>query len=1831
MELLNVEQLRKILKEYGVSHSGLRKDLVLRLRNFLVEKNFDIDDFCLTKYEEFRSNKMQDKNELGCRPKTRFQTNKPVNIDADWDVSPKDSASNISNKTYISRTSTVKSAIKQQRILEEANLAGLAAKMKVLEEMQKNELEKVKLQQRKEALELTAKMEEANAKTQVLQKFEETSSDVEKESRLTSKISRSNSKGEKQCCRRKEPKQESTNSSGEDKNASNNELLKNLVMFNMKSLMPRNDIQKFCGEYTEYKTFIRAFDNVISSKLVDDDEKIYYLSQYTTDKPLEIVKACMNMAPDEGYRTARLMLDKRYGNTEKIVSSYINKILDWPIIRNDDVENLDEFSILLRNCKNAICGVRGSVEVDHPKTMREIMKKLPYSLQDKWRRKVDYIYEIQDNVVSFSDLVDFIEVESRIANNPLFGRNLFNEKSKDLNKTDKVQGKFKVNAINLDNIKCWFCKEKHFIDECQNLSKLQYEERTKIIKEMELCFSCLRKGHFSKNCRSRKQCETCQGTHPTILHRVKENIAQDESDDPINMSNKTETVHVESNSINAETNFKLNILPVSIKYCDKIIKTYAFLDPGSTTSFCSLSLSKKLGISCNSRNKVNLSVTTIQASNKPMESFVIKDLSISPANDPGVTVKLPPLFALSSIPASHDDIVSKKEIINLKYLKDIPIPTVDSEIELLIGNNVPAIMEPWEIINSPIRGGPYAMKTIMGWLVCGIKCASKISHNVSRISINNEELKQILLDMYNREFEDLNFTSDEYSVQERHWLNFVEENCKLLDNNHYEIALPFKKNLPEIPNTIPTALRRLELLKRKMQTNEDFRLEYTKFMNDVIHNGHAEEAENDNDIGRTWFIPHFGVYHPQKKKVRVVYDCAAKVKGLSLNDLLDQGPSLTNTIVNVLTRFRLGKYALCADISKMFYQVLVPSKDRDYLSSFWWIDGDFNSRPVRFRMRVHLFGACSSPSVATFALQKTARDNDQVFHRDIVNSVLQQFYVDDYLQSSPDENTLIRYATETKDLCNEGGFKLEKYISNSEKVMQALDPEYVNEKILKAHINNDVLPVEKVLGVEWDMNEDLLQLSFNLETTEYDTRRKLLRLIAKIYDPIGIGAPFILHGRSLLQQACKIQLGWDDKLPENILNLTEKWVQEMKNKSIKLERNIIGSCSSLERAELHIFCDASETGYGAVAYLRIKEKEIINCSFLFGKARVAPLKGISIPRLELTAVVLGVRIKNMLLCNLCMNIETKFWTDSTTVIRYINNTSTRFQTFVSNILSIIRDNSDPRMWKYVPTDQNPADGASRGVQSKDWLVGPLYLWKNESEWPQSPIDLSDVSDLEIKEHKVFAAQAERDIILTLFNYYSSWFRLKKAVAWILELKNMHKENRGPKSLSVKNLDEAEAAIVNYIQKQEFSVEIGDLKTFGKVKKNSSLIKLQPFLDHDGNLRVGGRLKNAQIDLNEKHPLILPHKNHITSLIINHHHAMAGHLGLNYVLSQIRRKFWILGGNSAVRNELSKCIKCKKYQGKVVEQEMAELSKENLAFKEPPFTHVGIDCFGPFYVRRGRSEIKRYGLVLVCLTLRAVHIEVLENLDTNSFINGLRRFIARRGTVKTIRSDRGTNFCGGSRELKQKMKNLDHNKIGEEMSKGNVDWLFNPPYASHFGGIWERQIRSIRKVLISLLNEQTLTDDTLITLMCEVESIINNRPLSAVSTDQNDIVPLTPALLLNLKLTTNFIEEFDKTDCYKAKWKQVQYLSDLFWSRWKKEVLAELQLRNKWNIKKRNLEKGDVVLLKDEMRPRNRWPLALVTESPKSSDGLVHKVKLRSEGSEIIRPVSKIILLLENNN
>ena len=1072
-----------------------------------------------------------------------------------------------------------------------------------------------------------------------------------------------------------------------------------------------------------------------------------------------------------------------------------------------------------------------------------------------------------------------------------------------------------------------------------------------------------------------------------------------------------------------------------------------------------------------------------------------------------------------------------------------------------------------------------------------------------------------------------------------------EEKGKLV-NDHYELPIPWirvvnKERQPNVNNNRCQAVDRFQGLKRRLLKDGDLKKGYVKGIETLLGKGYAESVpitSLSRDDGIVFYLPHHPVQSPNKDKIRIVFDCSAKYKGASLNDQVFQGPDLVNKLTTVLLRFREHEVAVVGDVEAVYHQVKVPDYDRDMLRFLWPKNNDLEAELLEYRMTVHLFGGAWSSSAANYSLKRTADDNRKNYPLEAVESVISNFYVDDWLVSKPTSAEATNLINNVTYLLKQGGFKLTKFLSTDKDVLKSVP----SDRLADIDLDKHELPQDRALGVKWSTNDDTFYFRPN-KLIHPSTRRGIISIISSVYDPLGFVSPVVIVGKMIFQELTKLGLTWDESIPEHIEIKWIKWLEELTTlENMKIPRCIRSRVfQDPVRFQVHHFCDASQSAYGVVTYVRMVDStNQIHVTLLLSKARLAPVKVMSIPRLELTAAVLAARIDASLRKELEMHIhESFFWTDSQLVIQYIFNEKKRFHVFVANRIAAIHQACNADQWRYIPSEDNPADYLTRGLSPNDimssrWLHGPGFLGKLECEWDHFPIEENlPEDDPEIKTNVVtHLVEAQVTYMNDLIVKCSTLHKLKKLVSWILLLKKtLLARCKGVKvehpELTVDLLKEAEIEVIKYVQFTSWKKEYVALHGGKPVGKSSSLYKLAPVLLNDV-ICVGGRLQYSDIPSQTKHQILIPRNHALAKLIIREAHD-SGHVGTESVLAKIRRKFWILRARPTIRKVLNQCFDCRLRLKKPNTQMMADLPPDRISSNDPPFTNVGTDCFGPLYVKRGRATVKRYGCLFTCLTMRAIHIEVLHSLESTSFINAFQRFISRRGMPKLIRSDNGTNYKGAEKELRRCFEDFNSQKqIKNFMLRNEIKWIFNTPNAPHHGGVWERQIQSIKKTLTAVSGVKLLTmnDEMLTSFLCLVESIINDRPLTHNPDDPRDNEALTPNHLLLLRAGPRALGFFEGTDLYRRQWRQVQWLASIFWKRWLREYVPNLQIRGKCGQSVQNIKVDDLVLLVDEQTPHSVWPMGRVIEAIKGRDNLVRTVKVKTRQNVLTRPITKVVLL-----
>nr|XP_043906906.1 uncharacterized protein LOC122785246 [Solea senegalensis] len=1536
------------------------------------------------------------------------------------------------------------------------------------------------------------------------------------------------------------------------------------------SRLPVPEPATFTGDPLKFIDWKISFMALIGQKPLPVSEKMLYLKSYLAGEARKAVEGFFYRNSEDAYQGAWAVLQDRYGSPFVVQRAFRDKLIKWPRLAANDPIALREFADFLQGCVEAIPHVKGLAILNDCEENHKLLKKLPEWMVRRWGRIVVEELDKSGDYPSFKQFTEFMQKEARIACNPIASPLLMNikpaeerfpKRAKALSTSAQIKtspsGELKT-SYSKPRPPCLVCKdETHGVAKCPMFAAKSADEKKTFIHENHLCFGCLRKGHITKDCKGRHTCNTCGRRHPTCLHIEREKAPAEMSDgDPVvRKDHARKEIHkVMAHAITQHASATSSIVPVLVSSAtvpQKEILTYALLDTQSDSTFILEDLASELNVDTQS---VQLKLSTMTAVNTVIASKTAFGLQVRGLNS-DTYVQIKQAYTRDFIPVDKSHIPTKSTALQWSHLKHLSSklpPLQDCEVGLLIGYDYPSALAPLDVITGSVNE-PFAQRTMLGWSIIGSsnphldrQGSQSFVHRVAvkEMPQTTDVLKVLESDFNERSYEDKYVSQDDVR-----FIQLLSDNIRQKEDGHYEMPLPFKgSSPPTLPNNKKLAAIRLQHLKRKLKANKEYYDHYTAFMKETIDKGDAEPAPSVSERETLWYIPHHGVYHTKKPgKLRVVFDCSAKFRGISLNDTLLTGPDLINSLVGVLCRFRKEAVAVICDIEKMFHQFCVSPEVRDYLRFLWWEDGQLETEPQEYRMTVHLFGAASSPGCANFGLKYLAQQ-----HKSDYSSapafIEKNFYVDDGLISVPSVKEAKELIVEAQELCKGAGLRLHKFNSNQREVLSCVAPSERAETTEQLNLCPDVSPEGHILGIQWSLGNDTF--GFSVDAKDHPpTRRGLLSVGASLYDPLGFVAPFTLSGKCILQELCRRGNGWDDPLPESLRPRWEEWKSGLQ----RLKDVTIPRCyhpqdfGNIVRVELHHFSDASNIGYGACSYLRYKnDKDEVHCSLVMAKARVAPTKVVSIPRLELSAAVISARMSVMLKTELEMKIDEEFfWTDSQVVLAYINNEARRFHVFVANRVQMIRENTKPSQWHYVDTAQNPADHASRGLHAADissagWLSGPKFLWEQEVfRTPSPPTELL-VGDPEVKVLQVFATQVnDQRNILSRLSRFSTWTMLVKVVARIKRLGSKLKNHSD--LVTVVERREAAEVVIKLVQQQAFPQELKVLQRGSQrdsLPCSSSLFRLDPILE-GGLLRVGGRLKRSTLSQELKHPIILPRDSHITKLILSHYHIQICHQGRSQTLMELRANgFWAIGGSKSVATLIHRCVRCRKLRRPAEEQQMSELPRERIEVSAP-FTFCGMDCFGPFVIKRGRKECKRYGLIFTCLSSRAVHIEMLEDMSTDAFVNALRCFISLRGAVCQLHCDQGSNFVGARNELREALKQCDIKVLEAFLADKQCEFFFNAPSASHAGGVWERQIRSIRNVLSITISQcpGRLDDASLRTLFYEAMAIVNSRPLN-VDGINDPLSPetLTPNHLILMKSRCALPPpgKFVKEDMYAAK-------------------------------------------------------------------------------------------------
>ncbi|XP_055589191.1 uncharacterized protein LOC129741476 [Uranotaenia lowii] len=1609
--------------------------------------------------------------------------------------------------------------------------------------------------------------------------------------------------------------------------------------------LPDIKIPTFSGNIDTWLNFHDLFVSLVhSSHELSSIQKFYYLRASLSGDAQKLIQTIP--ISSNNYLVAWNLLLDHFQNPSRLKQSYVDSLFEFSALKSESASDLH--SLVER--------FEANVKILHQLGERTeywdilLIRMLSIRLDSTTRRDWE-VYATTKDSVSFQDLVAFIQrrvtvLESIKAKVPetTFSGNLRKSTQRSVSSHSAYQ---------LNDKHCAICSENHVLYHCPRFAKMSLDTKEKEIRRLHLCRNCLRKGHLANNCSS-TNCRKCRGRHHTLLcsgdyHNNKSTESTKAENSLPSQQPTTSVSAILDNPVSlASTGCKKVLLATAIVNLiddnGTIHTARALLDSGSECCFITESLSQRMK---SSRVKINLPISGIGQSLSHARHKIQTTLQSRVSNFSTTLEFIVLPKVTTNLPTSCFD-VSDWKIPSDINLAD-PAFFATNPVELILGAEIF-----FELLKPPGRislgdSYPLLINSTLGWIVSGRTSNCHSTGPVMASVASVAELHRLMERFWLIEEGD---STPCHSVEEAACENHFQSTVSRTDDGRYMVRLPAKQDLlPNLGNNWNTANRRFKYLESKLSRNNDQRIQYVEFMHEYLFLGHMCEVNRAHQLDALeYFMPHHAVIRESSTttKIRVVFDASCRsASGASLNDILMVGPVVQEDIRSIIMRARKHQIMLIGDIKQMYRQILVDPRDTPMQRIVW--RSNPTSPLATFELKTVTYGTASAPFLATRVLQQLADDEQKDFP-EAATILKRDFYVDDLFSGAETVEKVISLREQLDALCQRGGFELRKYASNSEAALEGLSDD---KRALQPTIEFDGNPIIKTLGLHWEPASDVLKYVIELEPLSSDmclTKRHALSLIARLFDPLGLVAPVVVTAKIYMQVLWTLRdedsktWPWDRPLPKDLIIRWNSYYSQLHHLNmLKIERCIL--VANPTSIQLHLFSDASESAYGACAYLRsVDPSGFVKIALITTKSKVAPLQKKSIARLELCGALAAAQLYQKVISSLKSNPETFFWVDSTTVLAWLNSTPSTWSTFVANRVSKIQLATINTHWNHVSGKENPADHLSRGTTAEflltcsSWWNGPDWLRLEPEFWPSNNHQkrLTEVAEEKRKTLSLIAAaQHEETFLDSYVQRFSDYRKMLRVTAYCMRfidrfsLKTSF--NHPTTNLTVEEIRRAERNLIRILQEQHFEEELRCLHDGKQVSSKSKLRWFHPILGIDHLLRIGGRLNKAPRTYDSKHQIILPSTHAFSTLLIRSFHLNHLHAAPQLLLSLLRMRYWVLGARNRARLIVRQCIICFKARPRLVEQFMGELPAARITATRP-FAVAGIDYWGPIFLkpvhRRAASE-KAFVAVFVCFSTKAVHIELVADLSTAKFIQALRRFVSRRGLCSDMHSDNGRNFLGADNELRRLVNSSSHQQaVNQECLAHGIRWHFNPPKASHFGGLWEAAIFSAQKHFIRVIGNHTLAYDDMVTLLCQIECCLNSRPITPLSDESSDLEPLTPGhFLIGSQLKA--VPDNDLSDIQMnrlRKWQQTQKIFQDIWKRWHREYLCTLQARTKWCNTPVEIKPGQLVLLKDEGKIPMHWPTARITEIHPGDDGITRVVSVRSSSKVYTRPVTKICVL-----
>ena len=1378
---------------------------------------------------------------------------------------------------------------------------------------------------------------------------------------------------------------------------------------------------------------------------------------------------------------------------------------------------------------------------------------------------------------------------------------------------------------------CPLCSDNHYPYQCSKFNQFSLAQRKTHVQENELCVLCLKPWHTASNCTSTYKCRFCRGNHNSLLHQDNTPAGQGASHSTASTGPTPRKDHLMMTS---------HVILTGPTGTSTVAR--ALLDSGSTLSILSTKVMKTLALKKSRQQTYITGVGATPSSAAPCSMAKVnlssdyqhwsKDITVAVMDK--VTSDIP----LQGAAAARD----------LPHLKNLHLADKDfylpGTIDILLGQDVFGEL----LLNENRKGPPetpMAWLTVFGWAIMGpytpdnaINRQSSANHSMITTTapssketepLSTDEILAQLMEIEEPQEKDRLLTPEERMVED----HFERTHSYDKEERRYTVRLPMKGNILQLGDSKGQAINRAKANNKSLKRRGCW-TPYQEVMQKYVDTGHAIllTPEEVAQLITAYYMPVHAVFKQSSSttKVRAVFDASAKTTTqVSLNELMAVGPTLQPTLDQTLLRFRTYPVALSGDISQMYREVLLHPEDRHLHRFIWRPDDD---QPWQeYQMTRVTFGVAASPYLAVKVLLQAAKD----FAGSLPNAKFHletSFYVDDFMGGAATTEEAITLYHDLRAVLEQAGFHLKKWRSSSTEVLQEI-PEELQEPLPQQEmIDQHGANYPRALGIVWDSREDTLATYVSLPPECISTKRGVISDVARTFDVLGWICPAILPMKILYRELWALKMDWDDKVPDWVKEKHQQWRNELfALAAVRIPRHYFNLLTPT-KIELHGFCDASQDAYAACIYIRATYSNSSPTSLLVtAKTRVAPLKTRTIPQLELCGAYLLARLMSTVRQTLCVEPDDCYaYCDSTIVLAWLNGSPQLYKVFVANRIVNTTTLIPAAAWHHVPTTENPADCASRGLTAEElkahhlWWTGPSWLLQHPVPLPPQPTAAS-LEQLQGTEAKPEVCHVITHAVEILEAKFSSFSTLVRVMCWVKRFTSLTRKNTASKDqlLSRVEIQEAEAHLRKRSQERSFHKELDLLKATPPkpIPARSFLVPLHPFLDQKSLLRLGGRLQRSSFPTAQKHPVILSASDLFTKKLFLHYHLQLGHCGPSTLLAHSGNLYYVMGARRLARTICSQCVVCRKAAVRAGPQLMGQLPPARV---EPNmvFFHSGLDFAGPYTIRVSHTRhpvfIKGYLAIFICFCTKAVHLELVKDQSTEAFVAALERFISRRGLPFHIHSDNGLNFIGAKNELhvlyqmfqKKETQNLIHSYLLSQQ----VQWHTSPERAPHFGGLWEAAVKSAKYHIKRLIGQQRFTYEELLTVFCKVESYLNSRPLGPVTSHSTDgVTPLTPGhFIIGRALRAYPTEKIDFNPTTLQRWVLCQKITQQFWKRWSAEYLQHLQRAVKWHRKTRNFCVGDLVMMTDGNVYQAQWTMAKIITVYKGQDGLVRAADVQVE-------------------